>query len=115
MLFFHLSLVCQVRPDNERTKDLVRVADIMAEHKALEDAVVYGAGTIKQYEMPFVNRHEELWQIFCVNAENNIRALEMAHEDATCNNFRIFNLFFCVQVLDTKHRLVCVVCNASFS
>jgi hypothetical protein len=105
-------LVCQVRPDNEWTKDLVRVEDLTSEHKALVDAVVYGAGTIKQYEMPFVNRHEELWQIFCVNAENNIRALE---ENATCDNFRIFHLLFCVQVLDTWRMLVCVVCNASFS
>ncbi len=45
--------------------------------------------------MPFVNRHEELWQIFRINAENHITIVRNNEE---LNNFRELRLLFCVQV-----------------
>jgi hypothetical protein len=55
---------------------------------------VGGDGTVKDSEMPFVNRVEELWRLFEVNARNmhTLRSLSAAPD-----NFRLFNLLYCIQ------------------
>jgi hypothetical protein len=60
-----------------------------------EDVIVDGEGTIKNNDMPFVNRHEELWDLFRVNARNARMCAEAKTEP---NDFRVFKLLFCVQV-----------------
>jgi hypothetical protein len=62
---------------------------------SLTDAVVKGENTIKDDEMPFVNRHEELWQIFRFNAEVQRKIIESKTD---IKNFRLLTLLFCVQV-----------------
>ena len=54
-----------------------------------------GKNTIEDDEMPFVNRYEELWQIFSVNAENHDR---IVNTKGPIKNFRFLRLLFCVQV-----------------
>lgn len=60
-----------------------------------QHVVIQGSGTICSDEMPFVNRHEELWQVFRVNAEN-MRQIMLSRNPI--EDFRPLQLLFCVQV-----------------
>ena len=65
---------------------------------SLDDAhevIVEGNGTICSDDMPFVNRHEELWQMFRVNAKNMHQIMRSQHQ---IKDFRPLPLLFCVQV-----------------
>jgi hypothetical protein len=55
---------------------------------------VRGDGTAKDYQMPFVNRVEELWRLFETNARNmhTLRSLPTVPD-----NFRHFQLLYCIQ------------------
>ena len=67
------------------------------------DAVIRGKGTVRDSDMPFVNRHEELWDLFKVNAEN-MALLRAAGE--SIYNFRPYRLLFCVLVCDASRETV---------
>jgi hypothetical protein len=60
------------------------------------DVIVRGEGTIKNNDMPFVNRHEELWDLFLVNARNAQMCATV--RELPPKDFRLFELLFCVQV-----------------
>jgi hypothetical protein len=62
-----------------------------------EEVIIDGEGTIKDDDMPFVNRHEELWNLFRVNACNARKCASAKAKEAPAN-FRLFRLLFCVQV-----------------
>eukprot|EP00035_Acanthoeca_spectabilis_P019357 m.420607 g.420607 ORF g.420607 m.420607 type:complete len:875 (+) comp16846_c2_seq21:4661-7285(+) len=67
-----------------------------AEHgvDTFADAVIRSKGTVLDSDMPFVNRHEELWDLFKVNAEN-MAFLRTAK--GAIDNFRPWRMLFCVQ------------------
>jgi hypothetical protein len=76
------------------------VVDVATKLDALsiDDAaaiIVGGEGTIQNHDMPFVNRHEELWQLFCVNAKNINKVIDFP---MTIKDYRPLELLFCVQV-----------------
>lgn len=60
-----------------------------------ERAIVQGIDTIRDADMPFVNRHEELWQMFRVNADN-MRQIKLSQNPI--ENFRPLHLLFCVHL-----------------
>jgi hypothetical protein len=83
--------------------------------------IVNGEGTVTKGDMPFLNRHEELWQIFRVNARNIHQILK---EKELIDDFRQLDLLFCVQVSDFctifRRLYVCdvdvlIVCSVLFS
>jgi hypothetical protein len=57
--------------------------------------IVKGVGSVRDVDMPFVNRHEELWQLFRVNADICHRIATSTEE--SMSNFRLLDLLFCVQ------------------
>ena len=61
-----------------------------------KSVIVGGRGTVTGLDMPFVNRAEELWRIFKVNAEtcSLLRSLE---DEPTSEQLRDCNLLFCIQ------------------
>jgi hypothetical protein len=64
---------------------------------SLDDAascIVKGVRSVRKGDMPFVNRHEELWQLFRVNADNCHRIATSTEE---LSDFRELDLLFCVQ------------------
>ena len=60
--------------------------------------------------MPFLNRHEELWQLFRVNAKN-LGVIANHEEDII--NFRLLDLLFCVQVSDVALWFVAHMCDVN--
>jgi hypothetical protein len=60
-----------------------------------ESCIVKGDYSVRKGDMPFVNRHEELWQLFRVNADNCHRIATSTEE--LMSDFRDLDLLFCVQ------------------
>ena len=83
---------------------LVALLSLSADTISLADAVLDGTGTIKANEMPFVNRLEELWQVFRINAKNHVTTVDT---ESAIKDFRSLRLLFCVQVLGTSLQCVC--------
>jgi hypothetical protein len=69
-----------------------------------EAVIVDGEGL--STDMPFVNRHEELWQLFAVNAKN-IQTIDRHVQPI--NNFRVLKLLFCVQYFGSGKTTLGVV------
>lgn len=64
---------------------------------SFENAVVGAKGTVQDDDMPFVNRYEELWDLFMVNAKNMSK---LKSKKNPITDFRPFKMLFCVQVLN---------------
>ena len=73
------------------------------------EVIVEGNGTIGSDDMPFVNRHEELWQVFRVNAKNMHQI--MLSPDRPVEDFRPLQLLFCVQVSFMWLARLCLICS----
>eukprot|EP00736_Rhodelphis_marinus_P013572 Rmarinus@m.15699 len=69
-------------------------ADLDDDEIPLSSAIAKGTGTLSEKDMPFVNRLEELLQVFVVNAQNII---EIISSDRPIKNYRQLDLLFCVQ------------------
>jgi hypothetical protein len=57
---------------------------------------VDGDGTVTGLNMPFVNRQEELWRVFFINA-CNCSLLRRLTRVPTSNELRSCRLLFCIQ------------------
>jgi hypothetical protein len=77
---------------------LLNAMHVLAVHPTgdeFDGAVVDGDGTVSNSDMPFVNRFEELFELFRINAQNMIKAKKVKGD---ITDFRRFKLLFCVQV-----------------
>jgi hypothetical protein len=61
-----------------------------------KDVITRGYGTVDESNMPFVNREEELWRLFLINAQN-CSLLQRLARAPTSNELRKCNLLFCIQ------------------
>jgi hypothetical protein len=89
---FYLSQFANMAATND--VDEVDVSSLSL-NDASKVCIVEGIDTALDTDMPFVNRHEELWQMFHVNAGNFVKIF--GHDSLSIDNFRRYNLLFCVQ------------------
>ena len=83
---------CLLMPTNACVGDVATRLSSLSLNDDAERAIVQGLGTIRADEMPFVNRHEELWQVFRVNADN-IRQIKLS-----MNPIKDFRPYSCYSV-----------------
>lgn len=77
----------------EHSEDMEEVDSSPAPPEAFT-FIVRGIGTVRERDMPFVNREEELWRLFEVNAWN-LKWLRECTKQPT--NYREARLLYCIQ------------------